>query len=134
MTKLSKKVKLKEPIDPEKLSFEKVHPDKELYAVDFPLDSTPDYIWKKCFEREYKIAVLNLQRRVTVIGDSLRLIATLDEINKNMIEGIKKLVNATNRCVEEYNKEMKQKEELESSRRRQEEEAIERVRESLKEK
>ena len=125
---------MKEPIDPDKLSFEKVYPDKELYAVDFPLDSTPDYIWEKCFEREFKIALLNLQRRVTVVGDSLRLIAPLDEVNKNMIEGIKKLVNATNRCVEEYNKEMKRKEELESSKRRQEEEAIKRVKESLKEK
>jgi len=134
MPKLSLKVDLKEPIDPDKLRIEKAYPDKELYAVDFPLDSTPDCIWERCFERESKLAVLNLQRRVAVIGDSLRLIAPLDEVNKNMIEGIKKLVNATNRCVEEYNKEMKRKEEVESSKRKQEEEGIRRVRESLKEK
>ena len=134
MTKFSKKVNLKEPIDPDKLNIEKAYPDKELYAVDFPLDSTPDYIWEKCFEREFKIAVLNLQRRVTVIGDNLRLIAPLDEVNRNMIEGIKKLVNATNRCVEEYNKEVKRKEGIEEARRKREEEVIEKMRQSLKEK
>jgi len=134
MPKSSPKVDLKEPIDPDKLRIEKAYPDKELYTVDFPLDSTPDYIWEKCFEKESKLAVLNLQRRVAVIGDSLRLIAPLDEVNGNMIEGIRKLVNATNRCVEEYNKEMKRKEEIENSKRRQEEESIRRVRESLKEK
>lgn len=133
MTKFSKKVNLKEPIDPDKLNVKKIDPSKELYAVDFPLDSTPDYIWEKCFERECKIAVLNLQRRVTVFGDNLRLIAPLDEVNKNMIEGIKKLVNATNRCVEEYNKEMKQKEEMHEAKRKREKEAIEKMRESLKE-
>lgn len=134
MTKFSKKTNLKDPIDPDKLDVEKIDPGKELYAVDFPLDSTPDYIWEKCFEREYKIAVLNLQRRITVFGDNLRLVAPLDEVNKNMIAGIKKLVNATNRCVEEYNKKMKQKKETQEARRKRDEEAVEKWRESLKEK
>ncbi len=131
MTNLSKKVNLKEPIDPDKLGIEKLYPDKELYAVDFPLDSTPDHIWEKCFARESKIAVLNLQRRVEIFGDSLRLIAPADEI-KEKIEGIRGLVGAVNKCVEEYNEEMKRKEKIENAKKKQEEETKKRIRDSLR--
>lgn len=132
MTKLFKKVNLKEPIDPDKLSFEKVYPDKELYAVELPLDSTPDFMWQECFKREYEIAVWNLQAKVTVSGDNLRLIAPSDEVDRNMIEGIKKLVTKTNQCVEEQNKEMLRREKVEVAKKKKEEETIKKMKGALK--
>jgi hypothetical protein len=132
MTRLLRKVNLKEPIDPDKLNVEKAYPEKELYNVDFPLDSTPDYVWEQCFEREARIAILNLQRRVKIVGNNLRITAPLNEVNKGMIEGIKKLVNATNQCVEEYDKEMLQREKVEQAKKKEEQEDIKKMREAIK--
>ncbi len=131
MTNLSKKVNIKKPIDPEKLPMEKDDSFEMAYAVYIPLDSTPDYIWEQCFERERKVSFYSMKGKVTVENDKLRAVTIPNEI-KGIIEWIKKLVERTNRSVEEYNKELRQKEEIEEARRKREEEDIKKMREALK--
>ena len=131
MTKLSKKVNVKDPIDLDKLHIKKDDSFEMAYAVEIPLDSTPDDIWEQCFEREWKASFYNLKRQVTVEGDKLRAVTAPDEI-KGRIEWIRKLVEATNRCVEKSNKEMLQREKAEQARKKKEEEDIKKMREALK--
>lgn len=131
VTRLSKKVNVKEPIDPDKLRVEKDDSFEMAYAVYIPLDSTPDHIWEQCFERERKVSFYSMKRQVTVEDDKLRVVTASNEITAK-IEWIRRLVEATNRSVEEYNKEMRQKEEIEEARRKREEEDIKKMREALK--
>lgn len=132
MTELSKKVNIKEPIETEKLTFEKNDSFPKAYRIYFPLDSVPDSTWEQCFERETPIAEMNLGRRVSIIADNLVIIAPLDEVNKKMIEKIKKLVDDTNRCVDEQNKAEIEKEKIIQARKKREEEEIQKARDALK--
>ena len=101
------------------------------YAVYVPLDSTPDDIWEQCFERELKASFYMWKRQVTVEGDTLRAVTASDEI-EDRINWIKKLVNETNHCVEEYNNEMLRREQAEKAREKEVEEDIKKMREALK--
>lgn len=133
MTKLSKKVKIKEPIDPQKLHIEKDDSFPLAYAFELPLDSTPDDIWRSIFEDEWKTSFYMLKRRVTIEDSRLRVITAPEEI-KGKIEWIMHLVNSTNKRVEEYNQEIKRKEGAEKAEKGKHEEAIRKMREMLKEK
>jgi len=133
MTKLSRKVHVGDPIDPNKLRMEKDDSFPKAYAVYVPLDATPDHIWEQCFERELKASFSTLKRQVSIEGDKLRAVTASDEI-KGRIEWIRKLVEATNRRVEQFNKEMLQREKAKQARKKKEEEDIKKMREALKEK
>lgn len=133
MTKLSKKVNVKEPLDANKLHMEKDDSFEKAYTIYIPLDATPDHVWEQCFERECKASFYTLKRKVTVEGDKLRAVTTPDEI-KGRIEWIRKLVDAANQCVDEYNKEMKRREQADQAGKKKEQEDIKRMRKALKEK
>lgn len=131
MTKLSKKVNVKEPIVPDRLPIEKDDSFPEAYAIEIPLDSIPDGIWEQCFERELKASLYTLKRQVMVLGANLRAVTTPDEV-RGTIKWIRELVKATNQCVEENNREMMQREQAEKARKKREEETVKRMRESLR--
>lgn len=133
MTKLSRKVNIKEPIDPYKLKIEKDDSFPKAYAFELPLDSTPDNVWESIFEEEWKTSFYMLKRKVTIEGNKLRVITAPDEI-EGKIEWVKSLVNSTNKRVEEYNKEMKRREEAEEAEKIREEETIRQMRGRLKKK
>lgn len=133
MTKFSKKVNIKEPIDPERLTIEKDDSFPLAYAFELPLESTPDDIWESVFKDEWKTSFYVLKREVTIEGAKLRVITTPDEI-KEKIEWVKDLVDLTNERVGKYNKEMKRIEKIEAPNKRQLEEVIRKMRESLKKK
>lgn len=133
MTKFSKKVNIKEPIDPEKLKIEKDDSFPMAYAFELPLDSTPDDIWTSIFEDEWKTSFYMLKRKVTIERNKLKVITAPDEI-EGKIEWVKNLVSLTNKRVEEYNKEMKRREEAEEAETKRREEIIKQMRERLKRK
>ena len=72
-----------------------------------------------------------LKRKVTVEDAKLRVITAPDEI-KGKIEWVRNLVNSTNKRVEEYNKEMKKREEADTAEKKRNEETIRKMREMLK--
>lgn len=76
---------------------------------------TPDNVWESIFEEEWKTSFYMLKRKVTIEGNKLRVITTPDEIEEK-IEWVKGLVNSTNKRVEEYNREMKRREEAKKMR------------------
>lgn len=131
--KLSKRVNIKELIDPEKLEIEKDNSFPMAYAFELPLDSTPDDIWQSIFGDEWKSSLYTLKRKVTIKGDKLRVITAPEEI-EGKIEWVKSLVNSTNKRVEEYNEEIKRREEAKKAERKLQEETIRKMRERLKKK
>lgn len=121
---MTKKIHIKEPIDPDKLLIEKGDSFPRAYIVELPLVSTPSDLWKTIFLDEWKMSLYPLKRMITIVGRRLRILTTPDEI-EGKIMWVKQLVDLTNRRVEEYAKEIKKKEE-------KEEEVIKQMRERLK--
>jgi hypothetical protein len=105
MREFVKKVKLLEPFEVEKVTITKDHYFRDAYLIDFPLDSTPDHVWQDIFEREWKSSKHLWDRKLFVVGNKLRLVTSLRDIEEK-IDWVKEVVNLTNMEVDEYNKEM----------------------------
>lgn len=133
MTEYSEKVNIKEPIDPDKLKIEKADSFPSAYVFELPLDSTPDSVWESIFENQWKRSFYNLKRTVTVEGDKLKVITAPDEI-EGKIKWVRRLVDSTNSQVEQYNEQMKRKEEVKLKEKKRVEETIKEMRERLKKK
>jgi hypothetical protein len=125
----SKKVNLL-PINPDKLTFEKV-PDKELYYMELPLDAAPDDIWGHLFEAEYR-SDLNKMWRAEVTGSVVRVITATDSV-KRQIEWTKNLVARVNAAVDRHNEAVKEENQVEAQGMQREKDEIEKMRKSLKE-
>lgn len=105
MKEFVKKVKLLEPFDIEKITITRDHYFPNAYIIDFPLDSTPDHVWQDIFEREWKLSRHLWDRKLFVVGDKLRLVTALNDIEEK-IDWVKEVVNLTNAEVDEYNREV----------------------------
>ncbi len=100
---LVKKVKLQEPINIDKINIVKDHYFSNAYIIDLPLDSTPDHAWQDLFEREWTTSRDLWERKLFVMGDKLRLIATTSQID-DKIDWVKQVIARTNEDVDEYNR------------------------------
>ncbi|MFW6117446.1 MAG: hypothetical protein ACOC6G_02555 [Thermoproteota archaeon] len=127
MSEFSEKVHIKESFDVDKVAIEKI-PDKELYIIYLPLDSTPDSVWSGCFKREKKTSTY-LGGPVHIEGDKLKVTTAEGEL-KSRIEGLRKLMSATNRCVDRRNEEVRRRKE---TRKKEIEEVKNRIRKELRE-
>jgi hypothetical protein len=126
----SRKVSLK-PIDPDQLKIEKSYEFEEAYAVWVELDSSPDHVWTTLFYQQLKESLYSMKRQVTVDGNKLRIVTAPDEV-KDKIEWVKGLVKSTNERVEAYNKEVEQERTKGEEKRLREQEAIQKMKDSLK--
>jgi hypothetical protein len=68
---------------------------------------------------------------VAVVGNKLEVATLPDEI-KDKVKWIKGLVDSTNKSIEKYNEQIKQKHEAEQHKELKEQETIKRMREALK--
>jgi len=131
MTYLSRKVNLK-PIDPEKLKIEKSVLLVGAYVFDLELDSTPDHHWILAFEAELQASrYMRTGTPVAVVGNKLEVLTLPDEI-EGKVEWIKGLVDSTNKSIEKYYEQIKQRHETEQDKQQKEQETIMRMREALK--
>ena len=131
MTYLSRKVNLK-PIDPEKLKIEKSVLLVGAYVFDLELDSTPDHHWILAFEAELQASrYMRTGTPVAVVGNKLEVLTLPDEI-EGKVEWIKGLVDSTNKSIEKYYEQIKQRHETEQDKQQEEQETIMRMREALK--
>jgi len=127
----SGKVNLK-PIDPDKLKIEKSALLLGAYVFDLELDSTPDHHWILAFEAERQASRYMHERTpVAVVGNKLKVTTLPDEI-KDKVEWIKGLVDSTNKSIEKYNEQIKQRHEAEQDKQLKEQETIKRMKEALK--
>ncbi len=104
MEEMAKKVKLLEPIDVDIINISRDHYFPNAYIIDLPLESSPDHIWQDIFEREWKSSRHLWDRKLFVIGDKLRLVTTEYDI-EDKLDWVKQVVERTNTCIDEYNRE-----------------------------
>ena len=131
MVYVSGKVNLK-PIDADRLKIEKSALLPGAYIFDLELDSTPDRHWILAFEAERQASrYMSARTPVVVVGNKLEVVTLPDEI-KGKVEWITGLVNSTNKSIEKYNEQIKQRREAEQQKQLNEHETIERMREALK--
>jgi hypothetical protein len=127
----SGKVNLK-PVDPDKLKIEKSALLVGAYVFALELDSTPDHHWVLAFEAEVQAGrYMHARTPVAVVGNKLEVLTLPDEI-KDKVKWIKGLVDSTNKSIEKYNEQVKQRREAEQQKQLNEQETIKRMREALK--
>lgn len=98
-----KEVHLKESLKIENITIRKDHYFPNAYVVDLPLDSEPDHVWQDIFEREWRTSMHLWDRKLFLIGDTLRLVATPEDMEEK-ISWVKEVIAATNKGVEDYNR------------------------------
>jgi len=129
-----KKVNLKEPLKIENITIRKDHYFPNAYVVDLPLDSEPDHVWQDIFEREWRTSMHLWDRKLFLIGDTLRLVATPEDMEEK-IGWVKGVIAATNKGVEDYNRRISVTVEAKPETQRvmiEHDEIIERIRTALK--
>jgi len=135
MKELAKKVKLQDFVDAENVSISKDHYFSNAYVVDLPLQAVPDHAWQDIFDREWKSTRHLWDRKLFVIGDKLRLVTTLEDIEAKF-EWVKQVIEQTNKAIDEYNREAEAREaQLEDEKRTrvpEEEAGIDSIRDTLR--
>jgi len=101
MKEQTKKVKFLKPIDVDKITINRDHYFPNAYIIDLPLDSTPEHVWQDIFEREWKSSRHLWDRKLFVVGDKLRLVTSVNEIEEKL-DWVKQVVERTNKRVDEY--------------------------------
>lgn len=102
LVELGKKVKLREPVDVDKIPIRRDSFYTGAYIIELPLESHPDYVWQTFFESEWKSSLHLWERKVVVLGDRLLLITTPTEIGEK-IDWLKRVIESTNMRVERFN-------------------------------
>lgn len=119
------------PIDPDKLEIMKVSGTKETFKFKLLLETVPDSVWKEFFYDELRKNPIPLDSQVDFVGMSIYVLSTPNKIN-DTIELVKKLVNSTNEHVQQHNKRIGARNEIERKMNVQDKEKITRMREALK--
>jgi hypothetical protein len=87
--------------DIKKISVSKDHHFSNTYIIELPLDSTPDYVWRDIFERIWKSSRDVWDRKLAIIGNKLRLVTTLENIEEKL-NWVKNVVEQTNKVIDEH--------------------------------
>ena len=135
MKEVAKKVKLKEYVDANTITINRDGYFRSAYVIDLPLDSVPDHAWQDILDREWRASLRLWDRKLFVVGDKLRLVTTLDDI-EGKLDWMKQVIERTNEGIDEYNKEINarkaQKEEETHKQIREEQASIDSIRASLR--
>jgi hypothetical protein len=103
LAEIVEKVNIKHPVDPTHVDIQKDPFHPTAYIITLPLDSDPSYVWHTLFEQELWSSLDFWDRKVLVVGRAIKLVTTRDRVEEKLhwLEG---LVTATNKRVEDYNK------------------------------
>jgi len=108
LAQLSEKANIKNPTDPKSIDIQKdpLHPGA--YIISLSLDSEPSYVWLTLFEQELWGSLDFWDRKVLIVGKSLKLATTPGRVEEKLhwLEG---LVVGTNKRFDEYNRKVRAK-------------------------
>lgn len=106
MTELAKKVNLKHPISVDHVDIRNdlFHPGA--YVISLPLDGYPSYAWQTLFDLELWGSLDFWDRKVLIVGDQLKLVTTLNNL-QDKLDWLDHIVVATNKRVDEHNRDVK---------------------------
>jgi len=119
------------PIDPDKLEIMKVSGTKETFKFNLLLETVPDSVWQDFFYDELRKNPIPLDSQVDFAGMSIYVLSAPNKIN-DTIELVKELVNSTNEHVQQHNKRIEERSEIERKMNVEDEEKIKRMRQALK--
>jgi hypothetical protein len=119
------------PIDPDKLEIMKVSGTKETFKFKLLLETVPDSVWKDFFYDELRKNPIPLDSQVDLAGMSIYVLSAPNKIN-DIIELVKKLVNSTNEHVQQHNKRIGERAEIERKMNVEDKDKITSMREALK--
>ncbi len=122
------KVKVKS-IDTERIEKDDSFP--EAYAFYIELEVTPHLIWEEFFLRRYEGEWFNLKREMTIQGKEIRVVTAPGE-EKSHVDFYRRLVEETNKDVDEYNRELAHQRERQSRLAQQESIEAKQIRDNLK--
>lgn len=105
MKEIVKRVKLLECVDVDNIAIRRDQYFSNAYVIDLPLDSVPDHVWQDIAEREWKSSRHLWDRKLFVVGDKLRLVTTIDNI-EDKVDWVRYIVERTNGAIDEYNREV----------------------------
>lgn len=103
LTELARKVIIKHPVDPNNVNIEKDPFHPTAYVITLPLDAEPSYIWLTLFEQVLWSSLDFWDRKILIVGTDLKL-ATTPEGVAEKLHWLETIVTATNKRVDEYNK------------------------------
>lgn len=102
MREVARKVRLSESIDADTVAIGKDYYFANAFVVDLPLETVPDHVWQDIFEREWKSGRHLWDRRLFVVGEKLRLVTTVNDI-EDKLDWVKQVIERTNRDIDECN-------------------------------
>ena len=105
LREVAKKVGLSESIDADTVAISKDHYFANAFVVDLPLEAVPDHVWQDLFEREWKSGRRLWDRKLFVVGEKLRLVTTVNDI-EDKLDWVRQVTERTNRDIDEYNQEV----------------------------
>lgn len=98
-----RKIKLVEPVDVGSVNIKKDSYFPNAYIVDLALDSNPDHAWQDIFEGEWRTSRHLWDRKIFIIGDTLRLVTSPNDMAEKL-NWVKEIVGSTNKKIEGFNK------------------------------
>lgn len=106
MDRLTERVNIKHPTDPNSIDIQKDPFHPTAFIISLSLDSEPSYVWQTFFEQELWSSLDFWDRKVVIVGKSLKLVTTKDRVDEKLrwLEG---LVDAANRRADQYNKKVR---------------------------
>ena len=104
LREVAKKVRLSESIDADTVAISKDHYFANAFVVDLPLEAVPDHVWQDVFEREWKSGRHLWDRKLFVVGEKLRLVTTVNDI-EDKLDWVRQVIERTSRDIDEYNQE-----------------------------
>ena len=98
-----RKINLVEPVDVGSVNIKKDSYFPNAYIVDLTLDSNPDHAWQDVFEREWRTSRHLWDRKIFIIGNTLRLVTSPNDMAEKL-NWVKEVVASTNKKIEDFNK------------------------------
>jgi hypothetical protein len=103
LTEIANKVNIIRPVDPDNVDIQKDPFHPMAYVISLPLDAEPSYVWLTLFQQELWSSLDFWDRKVVITGKALKLVTAPDNV-KDKLHWLEQLVVATNKRVEDHNR------------------------------
>ena len=114
MAELAEKVSIRYPINVHNVAIHEDPFHPSAYVISLPLDSDASYVWQTLFQQELWSSLDFWDRKTIIVGRELKLVTTLDRLEEKL-NWLERLVVATNKRVEEYNRKVEVEKEARKS-------------------
>jgi len=100
---MAHKVNIKRPADVNSVEIQRDPFHPAAYVISLALDSEPSYVWLTLFQQELWSSLDFWDRKVVITGKALKLVTTPENV-KEKLHWLEQIVVATNKRVEDHNK------------------------------